>query len=327
MAVPTNTIQTVTRVGNREDLSNVIYNISPADTPFVSAASAGGRGKASAVYTEWQTDTLNAANPNNAAVQGDDLANENRAPTTRLGNYTQIFTKVIGTSTTQDAVTAAGRPNGEHAYQKAKAGKELKRDMEARFTGNYSAIPPTATVAGQAAGLLAFLRTNTSRGAGGANPTLSGGTQGYPNAAATNGTLRTFTEALLKQVNAAAYQSGGNPSMVLMSPLLKMAAGGFAGIAQQRRDTGDKLAKIIGGADVYVSDFGELAFVPDRNIGTTRDAILLDPDMVQIMELDPMTTMPLARTGLAKRDAMYTEITLKVNNDAAHGVVADVQAV
>lgn len=326
MAVPTNTTQTVTRVGNREDLSDIIYNLSPTDTPFVSAASSGGRGKAKAVYTEWQTDSLAAANPNNAAVQGDDLTNENRLPTTRLGNYTQIFTKTIGTSTTQDAVTAAGRPAGEHAYQKAKAGKEIKRDMEARFTGNYFAVPPTATVAGQSAGVLAFMRTNTSRGTGGANPTLSGGTQGYPNAAATNGTLRTFTEAQLKAVNAAVYQSGGNPAMLLMSPLLKMSAGGFTGIAQNRRDTGDKLAKIIGGADMYVSDFGEIAFVPDRNIGSTRDAILLDPDMVQIAELDPMNTEPLARTGLAKRDAMWTEVTLRVNNDAGIGVIADIQA-
>lgn len=323
--VATNTIQTVTRVGNREDLSDTIYNIAPTDTPFLSAINAGGRGKASAVYTEWQTDTLAAANPNNAAVQGDDLNNDNRPPTTRLGNYTQIFTGVIGTSTTQQAVKAAGRAN-EHSYQLAKRGKELKRDMEARFTGNYYAVPPTATVAGQAAGALAFLITNANRGTGGANPTLSGTTQGYPNAAATNGTTRVWSEALLKTINAAVYQSGGNPSMVLMSPLLKMTAGGFAGIAQQRRDTGDKLAKIIGGADVYVSDFGELAFVPDRNIGTTRDALIVDPDMWQLMELDPMQRRKLATTGLADRDAMYTEVTLRCNNNAASGVVADITA-
>lgn len=321
--VATNTIQTVSRVGNREDLSDTIYNISPVDTPFISAINANGRGKASAVYTEWQTDTLVAANPNNATVQGDDLANDLRPPTTRLGNYTQIFVGVVGTSTTQQAVKSAGRAN-EHSYQLAKRGKEIKRDMEARFTGNYFAVPPTATVAGQAAGALAFMRTNVSRGTGGANPTLSGTTMGYPNAAATNGTTRPYTELLLKTVNAAVYQSGGNPTMVLMSPLLKMAAGGFTGIAQQRRDTGDKLAKIIGGADVYVSDFGELAFVPDRNIGTTRDALVLDTDMWQIMELDPMQRRKLATTGLADRDAMYTEVTLRCSNDAASGVIADI---
>lgn len=326
MAVPTNTIQTVTRVGNREDLSNVIYNITPAETPFISAINANGRRSIKAVYPEWQTDTLAAPDPNNSAVQGDDTPNKNKAPTTRLGNYTQIFWDAIGTSTTQDAVSAAGRPGGEHAYQKAKSGKQLKRDMEARFTGNYVAVPPTATVAGQTAGALGFMRTNVSRGAGGANPTLSGGTQGYPTTAATNGTLRTFTESLLKSVNAQVYQSGGNPTMVLMSPLLKMTAGGFPGIAQQRRDTGDKLAKIIGGADVYVSDFGELAFVPDRNIGTTRDALVLDTSMWSLGVLEPMTTEPLAKTGLAKRDLMHTEVALLCNNDAASGVVADIQA-
>ena len=166
MAVPANTIQTVTRVGNREDLSDIIYNIAPTDTPFISAINAGGRGTATSVYTEWQTDSLAAADPNNAKVQGDDLANDTAAPTTRLGNYTQIFAKTIGTSTTQQAVKSAGRPN-EHSYQLAKKGKENKRDMEARFTGNYAAVPPTSSVAGQAAGALAFMRTNVSRGVGG----------------------------------------------------------------------------------------------------------------------------------------------------------------
>lgn len=321
--VATNTIQTVTRVGNREDLSDTIYNISPTDTPFISAINANGRGKANAVYTEWQTDSLIPANPNNAAVQGDDLQNDNRPPTTRLGNYTQIFVGTVGTSTTQQAVKAAGRAN-EHSYQLAKRGKEIKRDMEARFTGNYYAVPPGATVAGMAAGALAFMRTNANRGTGGANPTLSGTTQGFPTAAATNGTTRVFTETLLKTVNAQVYQSGGNPTMVLMSPLLKMAAAGFPGIAQQRRETGNKVATIIGGADVYVSDFGDLMFVPDRNIGTSRDALVLDTDMWQIMELDPMQRRKLATTGLADRDAMYTEVTLRCNNDAASGVVADI---
>jgi hypothetical protein len=323
MAVPTNTIQTVTRVGNREDLSDIIYNITPTDTPFLSSVNAGGRGKASAVYTEWQTDVLAAADPNNAKVQGDDLNNDNAPPTTRLGNYTQIFAKVIGTSTTQQAVKSAGRAN-EHSFQLAKKGKEIKRDMEARFTGNYFAVPPTSTVAGQAAGALAFMRTNVSRGAGGANPTLSGTAQGYPNAAATNGTTRTLTEALLKSVNAATYQSGGNPSLVLMSPLLKMTAATFTGIAQARRETGDSAVKIIAAGDIYVSDFGDLTFVPDRNIGTLRDALVIDPDMWQLMELDPMQRRKLATTGLADRDAMYCETTLRCNNDAGSGVIADV---
>lgn len=318
MAVASNTIQTVTRVGNREDLSDIIYNISPTETPFVTAI---GRENASAVYHEWQTDALVSANANNAAIQGDDLSNDNRPPTTRLGNYTQIFTKVVGTSTTQRAVKAAGRSD-EHNYQLAKAGKELKRDMEARYTGNYAAVPPAAGTAGQAAGALAFIRTNASRGAGGANPTLSGSTTGYPNAAATNGTQRAYTEALLKAAIASAWNAGGEPSLVITSLGQKQIAATFAGLAQQRRETNDKKITIIAGADIYVSDVGELQFVPDR-FCSARDALIIDPDMWAIATLDPMQRRKLAVTGLADRDAMYTEQTLVCRNDGASAVIAD----
>lgn len=318
MAVPSNTIQTVTRVGNREDLSDIIYNISPTDTPFVTAI---GREDASAVYHEWQTDALVSANANNKAIQGDDLSNENRPATTRLGNYTQIFTKVVGTSTTQQAVRAAGRSN-EHSYQLAKAGKELKRDMEARYTGNYAAVPPAASTAGEAAGALAFMRTNTSRGTGGANPTLSGSTTGYPNAAATNGTQRAYTEALLKAAIASAWNAGGEPTLVITSLGQKQVAATFTGLAQQRREAGNKRLTIVAGADVYVSDVGELQFVPDR-FASARDALIIDPDMWAIATLDPMQKRKLAVTGLADRDAMYTEQTLVCRNDGASAVIAD----
>jgi len=317
--VAANTIQTMTRVGNREDLSDIIYNISPTETPFVTAI---GRGKADAVYHEWQTDTLVDANADNKAVQGDDLANESRPATSRVGNYTQIMTKVVGTSTTQRAVKSAGRSD-EHSFQLAKAGKELKRDMEKRFVGNYAAVPPTSSVAGESAGALAWLRTNVSRGAGaGANPTLSGTTQGYPNAAATNGTPRAFTETLLKSVIQSTWTAGGDPSMVILGPTQKQAASAFAGIAQQRRETGNKRATIVGAADVYVSDFGEVRFVADR-FCSTRDALVIDPEYWSLATLDPMQRRKLATVGLADRDAMYVELTLRCNNEAASGVVAD----
>lgn len=318
MAVPSNTIQTMTRVGNREDLSDIIYNISPTETPFVTSI---GRESASAVYHEWQTDALVSANANNFAVQGDDLSNENRPATTRLGDYTQIFTKVVGTSTTQQAVKAAGRSN-EHSYQLAKAGKEIKRDMEARYTGNYAAVPPNATTAGQSAGALAFMTVNASRGAGGVNPTLSGGAQGYPNAAATSGTQRAFTEALLKSAIASAWNAGGDPSIALMSLNQKQIAATFSGLAQQRRETGDKRLTIVAGADVYVSDVGEIQFVPDR-FCSNRDVLIYDPEYFAIATLDPMQKRKLAVTGLADRDAMYTEQTLVCRNQGAHAVIAD----
>lgn len=318
MAVPSNTIQTMSRVGNREDLSDIISNISPTETPFLTAI---GRENASAVYHEWQTDALVSANPQNKAVMGDDLSNENRPATTRLGNYTQIFTKVVGTSTTQQAVKSAGRAN-EHSYQLAKAGKEIKRDREARYLANLAAVPPGATVAGEAAGAQAFIRTNASRGAGGTNPVLSGTTQGYPQTAATNGTQRAFTESLLKTAIAQAWFAGGDPTMVIMSLTQKQIAATFSGLAQQRRETGDKRLTIVAGADVYVSDVGELQFVPDRFIDS-RSALIIDPSLWAVATLDPMQKRKLAVTGLADRDAMYVEETLVCRNDAGNAIIAD----
>ncbi|GGJ39595.1 DUF5309 domain-containing protein [Sphingopyxis bauzanensis] len=314
MAVPTNTVQAVGRIGNREDLSDIIYDISPTDTPFVSSI---GRGKAEATYTEWQTDTLVAANHDNKTIQGDDLANESRPATTRVGTHTQIFKKVIGTSTTAQAVKQAGRAN-EHSYQVAKAGKEMKRDMEKRFTGNYASVAATASVAGETAGALAWITTNDSRGAGGADGGFSAGIV----AAATNGTQRAFTETLLKAAVSAAWNAGGDPTMAIMSLTQKQTAAGFAGLADARRETGDKKLKIIAGADVYVSDVGEIRLVPDR-FCSTRDALIVDPELWEIATLDPMQRRALAVTGLADRTALYTECALKSLNESGNALIAD----
>jgi len=314
MAVPTNTVQAVGRIGIREDLEDAIYNISPMDTPFLSAI---GRGKAENTFVEWQIDSLAAASGTNKTVQGDDLSNDSRAATTRVGTYTQIMKKVIGTSTTARAVKTAGRRD-EHAYQLAKAGKELKRDMETRFCGNFASVAPTASVAGETAGALAWLTTNTSRGSTGANGGYSAGIV----AAATNGTQRTFTETLLKGQIAAAWNAGGEPSMAIMSLTQKQVAAAFTGLAQARRETGNKKLEIIAGADVYVSDVGEVRFVPDR-FCSTRDALIVDPSLWEIAVLDPMQDKPLATTGLADRTALYTEVALKCHQEAGNAVVAD----
>src|SRR3990172_8041912 len=132
MTVPTATFQVFTAIGNREDLENLIYNISPTETPFMSMA---GRGNAKAVFHEWQTDALTAAVATNAAIEGDDATNITVTPTIRVGNYAQIAQKAFGISGTQEAVDHAGR-NSEIAYQLVKFGKTLKRDMESQLTQN-----------------------------------------------------------------------------------------------------------------------------------------------------------------------------------------------
>lgn len=314
MAVPSNTIQAVARVGVREDLADKIYELFPDDTPFTGMI---GRGTASSTYTEWQIDSLAAASDTNAAIQGDDTPNVSRANTTRVGTYTQISTKVVGVSTTVEAVTKAGRKS-ELARELMKSGRELNTDIEKRASGNYASVAPAAGVAGLTAGALAWLTSNVSRGASGANGGFSAGIV----SAATNGTQRGYTEALLKPVLQSVWAAGGNPKAVITSGTAKQTAAAFSGLAQQRRDTGDKKATIVAGADFYVSDFGTVQFVPSR-FCSTRDALIVDPEYWDIADLDGLAVEDLAKTGLSKRKLMRREWALRCKNQAANGVVAD----
>jgi hypothetical protein len=314
MTVPTNTIQNVARVGVREDLSDKIAQLFPDDTPFINAI---GRSTANNTYTEWQTDTLAAANEANASIQGDDLANLSRANTVRVGNHTQIFTKVVGSSTTVEWTKKAGRQS-ELARELMKAGRELQTDIEKRAIGNYASVAAASGTAGLFGGAQAWMKTNVSRGSSGANGGFSSGTV----TAATNGTQRAYTEPLLKTVLQSIWVQGGNPKMVITNGAQKQAEAAFTGLATQRRDTGDKMITIVAGADVYVSDFGKIAFVADR-FADARSALIVDPEYFDLAIGEAITPFDLAQTGLAKRKALRTELTLRVLNEAASGVVAD----
>jgi len=316
MAVPSNTIQNVARVGVREDLDDKIAELFPDDTPFINGI---GRSKASNTYTEWQTDALAAANANNYAIQGDDLSNASRANTTRVGTHTQIFTKVVGASTTVEWTSKAGRKS-EMARELMKSGRELRTDMEKRCAGNYASVAAAAGTAGQTAGALAWLTTNTSLS--GAGSPANGGFSAGIVAAATNGTQRTYTEALLKTVLQSVWVAGGNPKFVITNGTQKQNQAAFSGLATQRRETGNKRATIVAGADIYVSDFGEIQFVPDR-FASARDALIVDPEYWDVAVGEALTTFDLAQTGLATRKALRTEIALRCLNEAASGVVRD----
>jgi len=314
MAVPSNTIQNVSRVGVREDLAEKIAELFPDDTPFQNAI---GTSSINTTYTEWQTDGLAAADHTNAAIQGDDLTNASRANTTRVGTHTQIFTKVVGASTTVEWTKKAGRKS-ELARELMKAGREMRTDMEKRFLGNYASVAAAAGTAGQTAGAQAWLTSNVSRGATGANGGFSAGIV----AAATNGTQRTYTETLLKGVLQSIWSAGGNAKMVFTNGTQKQNEAAFAGLATQRRESGDKRLTIVAGADLYVSDFGTVQFVPDR-FADARSATIIDPEYWDIGVGEGMTTFDLATTGLATRKAIRSEVALRCLNQAASGVVAD----
>jgi len=307
------TYQTYTAIGQREDLSDVIYNISPTDTPIMSSV---GKAKATAVYHEWQTDSLAAATTNNAAVEGDDATDATMSPTTRLGNYTQIVQKTIKISGTLDAVDKAGRKS-EKAYQLAKASAEIKRDIETIISANQGRSAGNSSTARKMGALLSWITTNSSVGTSGADPTTIGVST------RTDGTARSFTETILKDVIQQVYTSGGNPKVLMVGAYQKQAVSAFAGIAAQRfMAPSDAPTTIIGAADVYMSDFGTVSVVPNRFM-RTRDALVLDPEYAALAYLRPFATNELAKTGDSEKTQILAELTLEVRNEAAHGIAAD----
>jgi hypothetical protein len=315
MTVPSGTFQTYTAVGRREDLTDVIHDVSPTDTPFLSLI---GKGKASQKNHEWQTDALAAADGTNKVIEGDDAANDTATPTVRLGNYTQLMDKTIQIASSNEVGDKAGRAS-EMSYQLMKRSKELKRDMEARLTGNYASVAGAAGTARECAGFEAWIQSNASRGATGSSTAFTGGIQ----AAATDGTQRAFTEALLQDVLQQCWEEGGEPSVVMTGGFNKKAASAFAGIATQyRENSGAKAATILAAADVYVSDFGTVRIVANR-FSRSRSALVVDPGMWKLCYYQPFKTEDLAKTGHSSRKLLSVEFTLEACNEKSSGVVAD----
>ena len=306
-------------VGAREDLSDVIYNISPQDTPIMSSI---GKTSAKAVYHEWQTDALASVNTANALVEGADATAATLSATTRIGNYTQIVGKTVQVSGTLEAVDKAGRKS-EKAYQLAKASAELKRDIEGIITANQGQSAGSSSAARVMGSLLSYIKTNTNKGSGttaGADPTTIGVST------RTDGTTRTFQESMLKDVVAKVFTSGGTPSVLMVSPALKQVVSGFTGLAQHRyNSTTAGEITILAGADLYQSDFGVISIVPNRFM-RTRDALVLDPEYAALAYLRPFQTIDLAKSGDSEKTQILAELTLEVKNEAAHGGVFDLSA-
>ena len=311
------TYQTYTAIGMREDLSDVIYNISPTDTPFFSSI---GKTKATAVLHEWQVDSLSAPSLSNFAVEGATASDATMSPTTRVGNRTQIAQKTIKISGTLQSVDKAGRKS-EKAYQLAKASSEIKRDMETSVLSNQIAANGDSSTARKLGGLQAWLNTNYSGGTDGVAGSLG-------TTARVNGTNRTFTEALLQSVVKSVYAAGGNPKVLMVNPAHKQVVSAFTGIAAQRfMAPSNTPTTIVSAADVYLSDFGAISIVPNRFMTSTNScdetAFVLDPDMAAIAYLRPFQTNELAVTGDNESTQLLAEYTLEVKNQAAHGIIAD----
>src|SRR5436190_9211495 len=316
MALPTNTFATYEAVGNREDLSDVIYRIDPTDTPCVNGVE---REKADAVNHEWQTQALAAVDTANAVLEGDDATTDAVTPTVRLGNICQISDKVARVTGTQRAVDHAGRDD-ELAYQEMLKGLELKRDMEAILCGTNQAKNAGADATARiTASVLSWIKTNTSKATAGspADPTTATGT-----GTRTDGTQVAFTEGRLKTVLQSAWTNGGKPDTIFTGAFNKQQFSTFTGRATQIEPT--KTKKIIASVDAYESDFGVLKVTPNR-FQRNRDVLVLQMEMWAIAYLNGrrMISIPLARTGDSERRQILSEYALVARNEKSSGGVFD----
>ena len=316
MAIVTNTFTTFDAKGIREDLSNIITNIAPEETPYMSNI---GRESISNSLFEYQTDTLAAAAANKQ-LEGDDVTSYDAVTATiRLQNYAQISRKTMVLSATEETVNKAGRKS-ELAYQIAKRSAELKRDQEFSMLNGAVAAAGNTTTARGTASLQAFIKTNYDMQTNGANPTYTT----VPTGARSDGNVRTFTETILKNVIQQVWTSGGTPKILMTGPVNKQRVSGFAGIASSRFniDGGARPATIIGAADIYVSDFGNVQVVPNR-FQRERDAFVIDPEYAGVVTLRPYQQIELAKTGDAEKRMLIVEFGHKVYAENAHGIAVD----
>jgi hypothetical protein len=316
MAIVTNTFTTFDAKGIREDLSNIITNIAPEETPYMSNIR---KESISNSLFEWQTDTLATAAANKQ-LEGDDVTSFDAVTATvRLQNYAQISRKTIVLSATEEVVNKAGRKS-ELAYQIAKRSSELKRDQEFTMLNGAIAAAGSTSVARGTASLQAFIKTNVDMQTNGASPSYTT----LPNSSRTDGNVRTFTETILKNVIQQVWTSGGTPKILMVGPVNKQRVSGFAGIASSRFniDGGARPATIIGAADIYVSDFGNVTVIAQR-FQRERDAFVIDPEYAGVVTLRPYQQIELAKTGDADKRMLIVEFGHKVYAENAHGIAAD----
>lgn len=323
MAVAANAVETYDVRTLREDLQDADNMISPTETPFTSMIA--DQGDCSNTYHEWPLLALNAVDNANRVAEGQDAPTVT-VPTVpnRRGNYTQISIKNVKVSSSSQWVDGAADIQ-KLAKQVSYKLKELKRDRETMLLDAVAADPGAAVGATvrQAAGFPSFLITNASRGATGTAPTLSANPNGYPSAAPGPGTLRTITEDLFNTVIQAVWTSGGEPKYALVYPDVKRTISKtFTGYATKYTDGSSN--KLITSVEIYQSDFGTVQIVPDR-FQRSRDCFIIDPEYVSVDYGQTTKQEPLAKTGLTDNRLISCEYTLWVGNEAAHGILADIQ--
>ena len=307
MAKVTNAFDTYSAQADREALSNVIYNISPQQTPFMSSI---GKNNVKNVVFDWQTESL--PTPSGAGqLEGFELSRSAATATVRVSNVCQISSRDATVTGSQESSDPAGKKS-EMAHQLSIMSKALKRDMEVALCQNNAKTTGAAGTARKTGGFESWITSNVSRGTNGAG---NGG-----GAAPTDGTQRALTEALLKSVLQSCFSNGGEPSMAICGPVNKQKISGFTGRSQARQfvDANTVEASV----SIYSSDFGDLKIVPS-NLSRERSLLLVDPEYAKVSFLRDFNVQDIAKIGDAETKMIVAEYGLEMSNQAAHGIVAD----
>ena len=314
MAQQSNSFDSYDAVGIREDLEDVIYDVSPEETPFYTACA---KLKASNTLHEWQTDSLRSSAAN-AHIEGDATTATARTATSRLGNYTQIFKNAVNIPDTDEGLKKAGRA-AEVAYQMLKTAKEQKLDIEKALFDNNARAAGNSTTARELAGAPAWMITNVNfqSGNSGANPTGDG-----TDARTDDGTPTAFSQAKFDDVMQSIWEQGGNPDVCYLSAFQMNVALGFAGNNNQRSTVKAEDERVIKHMDVYVTPWGTVEFVPSRE-NRSRDVFIMQSDMWAVGVLRPTKNIALAKTGDSTTRQVTTELTLICKNEKASGIIAD----
>ena len=287
------TFKTYEAIGNREDLTDVITNISPIDNWFQANT---GNGKATATYHEWQTDALEAAGAN-AALEGAAFSDATLVPTVRVGNYTQILKKEFKVSKTQDAVNTAGRKK-EMAYQTQKKVKELANDIEYALLVNSTEEAGNASTARLLKGVTGWITTNATAAAG---------------AAMDEGTLLDALQGV--------WVSGGKPSNVVCGAFQKRAMSAFTTNTRYAMADEEKLTQAV---DIYQSDFGVVVIRLHHIVNAALPAnvyLFGDMGLWEKSYLRPVVRKPEPFAGDADLYSMVAELTLESKQEAGSGII------
>ena len=321
MGAPSASFATYNQVGIREDLEDIIYDISPMETFFTSTIA---KGKATNTLHDWQTDALDSPVATNAWVEGDDFSAGAVNPTTKLRNYTHIARKDFVVTRTTNKVNTAGRKE-ELARLIVRKGDSLKRDIETQVLRNGAATAGSSVSARVSAAVENWIYTNNHIAATGqTTSTTPAPVSGIASTATTDGSLTAFVEADLKSCLAQSWSCGGKVDVILLPSALKQKFDAFTGIATRFRDVAaGKQAQVIGAADVYVSAYGSHKVVLSRYMRASV-VLCLDMSTWALDWLDKMHVEEIAKSGDSEKRMIVAEYTLVARSPTANTKLGNV---